>query len=285
MVPLPTTTTDTKARVADVLVSPKWLEQHLDDPAVRIVEVDVSPAAYDAGHIPGAVLWNVYRDLKDADYRLIEPAEIQVLLAHSGITAASTVVLYGYAPALAFWLMKLYRHPDVRILDLSRDRWRARDRPWTTEVPTPQTTSYPLPDQNRRIRADTAAVTAAIDDPATTLLDIRSEAEFCGERFWPSGALEPDGRAGHIPTAVRFAVEDLYDSDGRFRDAMQLADLFAAVGLDTDAGDVISYCTIGGRAATIWFALTYLVGSNRIRLYDGSWAEWGRATTTPVERP
>ena len=109
----------------EVLVHPEWLQAHLSDPHVRVVEVDVSAAAYDEWHIDGAVLWNIYADLKDADYRLAGTAALERLVARSGIGPDSTVVFYGYAPALGLWLMKLYGHPDVRILNCSRDTWRA----------------------------------------------------------------------------------------------------------------------------------------------------------------
>src|SRR6266699_5189519 len=116
---------------SEALVTPEWLEEHLHDPELRVVELDVSPAGYDAGHIDGAVLWNVYADLKDAGYRLAGPAAIENLLARSGISPESTVVLYGYAPAMGLWLMKLYGHGDVRLLDCAKATWREDGRPWT----------------------------------------------------------------------------------------------------------------------------------------------------------
>ena len=282
MASLPTTMDHSENAVVDVLVDARWLAGHLDDPAVRIVEVDVSPVAYEQGHIAGAVLWNVYQDLKDADYQLVDRATTEALVSRSGITPDSTVVFYGYAPAMAFWLLKLYGHRDVRILDCSRDAWTAQQGLWTTDVVLPVPSRYPLPDQDDRIRVDHSAVWAAIGDPATTLLDVRSEAEFRGERFWPSGGLEPGGRAGHIPSAVNFGVDDLYGPDGRIRDLTELRDLFAGSGL-TQSGAVISYCTIGGRACTVWFVLTYLLGYEKARVYDGSWAEWGRLPAVPIE--
>lgn len=175
-----------------VLVEPGWLQEHLDDPALRVVEIDVSPVAYGTGHIQGAVLWNVYRDLKDTDYQLVDEAAVQVLMGRSGIVPGSTVVFYGYAPAMGFWLMKLYGHPDVRILDCPRETWEAGGRPWTTEIPTPAPTRYQLPAQDDRIRADHATVRGAIGDPSRTILDVRTDLEFRGERFWPSGGMFND---------------------------------------------------------------------------------------------
>ena len=265
----------------EALVGAEWLAHHLEDPDLRLVEVDVSRKAYDEGHLPGAVLWNIYQDLKDGDYRLVERAALERLVARSGIRLDSIVVFYGYAPALGFWLMKLYGHPDVRILDCSRDGWRAEGHPWSTVTSEPATSGYHLGDEDLHIRVDRAAVQDAIGRPGTLLLDVRSEAEYDGERFWPSGGPEPNGRAGHVPSAVHQPIDGLYRERGAFLGASDLRNLFSSVDLDR-GHDLITYCTIGGRAATAWFVLTQLLGYERVRVYDGSWAEWGRLPEVPV---
>ena len=267
-----------------VLVDPGWLRAHLADPRVRVVEVDVSPAAYTDWHIDGAVLWNIYADLKDTGYRLAGTAALERLAARSGIGPDSTVVFYGYAPALGLWLMKLYGHADVRILDCSRDTWRAGGHPWSTAASEPLAGGYRLGGEERRIRADRAAVHYSIGQPGTTLVDVRSAAEYRGECFWPSGGMEPGGRAGHVPSAVHQPIDGLYNPDGSFRSSAELRSIFAPAVLD-GGRELITYCTIGGRAATAWFVLTYLLGRGPVRVYDGSWAEWGRAADAPVERP
>ena len=266
-----------------VLVEPDWLEAHLNDPLVRVVEVDVSPTAYDDWHVNGAVLWNVYADLKDAGYRPAEVAALERLVARSGIGPDSTVVFYGYAPALGLWLMKLYGHQDVRILNCSRDTWRAGCRPRSTQVVSVGESAYRLARGDHHLRADQLTVGDAIGDPGCAILDVRSDAEYWGDRFWPSGGMEPGGRAGHVPSAIHQPIDGLYSADGSFRSASELRRLFSSVDLHSDQ-ELITYCTIGGRAATAWFVLTYLLGHDRVRVYDGSWAEWGRMAGAPVER-
>ena len=270
-----------------VLVDPGWLQARLRDPSVRVVEVDVSRRAYDEWHIDGAVLWNVYADLKDADYRLADDATLQQLFARSGIRSDSTVVFYGYAPALGFWLMKLYGHADVRILDCSRDTWQGEDRPRSATAAEPVASGYTVSGQDGRLRADHAAVRDGIADPGVRILDVRTAAEYCGERFWPSGGMEPGGRPGRVPGAVHQPIDGLYDDRGAFRPGTELRSVFAAADAADPRrpGELITYCTIGGRASTAWFVLSYLLGHENVRVYDGSWAEWGRMTGTPVERP
>jgi thiosulfate/3-mercaptopyruvate sulfurtransferase len=266
----------------DVLVDAEWLKQHLSDPGVLVVEVDVSAAAYNDWHIDGAVLWNIYSDLKDAEYRPVGRAALQRLVTRSGINGDSTVVFYGYAPALGFWLLRLYGHPDVRILDCSRDAWRAAGYPQSCAPNERRPGSFTLGEAGGSLRADRVAVLDAVGRVGTTLVDVRSAEEYRGERFWPSGAMDPDGRPGHVPSAVHQPIDGLYREDGSFRSPAELRERFGPSVLD-GGDELITYCTVGGRAATAWFVLAHLIGRDRVRVYDGSWAEWGRMRGAPVE--
>lgn len=265
----------------DVLVDPGWIAGHLDDPDLAVVEVDVSAAAYDAGHIPGAVLWNAYADLRDPEYAPIDAGEFESLASRCGLTPAATVVVYGYAAHLGFWLLKRYGHASVRLMDGSRERWPQSGREWSTEAPSAQPSRYALGDQGPDLEVGCDELLSAPEDPVPAMLDVRSAAEFSGECFWPSGAVESAGRAGHIPGAIHMPYEELRDRDGDFKRPDELRSLFAEHGV-VPGRPVVTYCTIGNRAAQAWFALTYLLDFPDARVYYGSWAEWGTRPQTPV---
>ncbi len=268
------------------LVDTEWLAAHLADPDVCVVEIDVSPKAYTAGHIDGAVLWNVYADVLQPDYRIVERARFAELLSRSGIRPETTVVVYGYAASLGFWLLTYYGHPRVSLLDGSRAAWLAEQRPVTNEVPQPASSGYDELDFGELqdpIRARRDQVLRAIDDPAVRLMDVRSIPEYTGARFWPSLPPEGDQRGGHMPGAVLVPIEDTWAADGRFKPVAELRRYYEGHGFASD-GNIITYCAVGGRASQAWFVLTRLLGYPSVRVYDGSWVEWGMLPDVPVAR-
>lgn len=265
----------------EVRVDPDWIAAHLDDDNVRLIEVDVSPAAYESGHIPGAVLWNAYSDLRDSAYLPVGRDELARLLSLAGVEATSTLVFYGYGVALGFWLMRAQGHEDVRLLEGDRQQWPASGREWSTEAPAPARSPYQLAAENLEIQASRQTVEAAIEDPETILLDVRSELEFDGERFWPSGAAADAGRAGHLPGAVNVPIERLREDDGSLRGVGELRSVLERSGVGPQMS-VIAYCTIANRASQAWFGLTQLLGYPDVRVYYGSWVEWGKRIDTPI---
>jgi thiosulfate/3-mercaptopyruvate sulfurtransferase len=182
------------------------------------------------------------------------------------------------------WLLTLWGHPITRVLDCSRDHWRAAGHPWSNQRAQPATCSYDLGDEHPDIRAGRSEVQTAIGQPGTAVLDVRSAAEYRGERFWPSGAMEPGGRAGHVPSALHQPLAGLYSDDGSFRPVDDLRAIFPSTDLGKDT-KIITYSTMGGRAATAWFVLSHLLGYRNVKVYAGSWAEWGRLPGTPIEVP
>ena len=257
------------------LVGPDWIAARVDDPSVRVVEVDVSSAAFDAGHIPGAVLWNAYGDLRPTDYRPLPPSEFARVLSRSGIEPDTTVVFYGYGAYLGHWLMRSYGHRSVCLMDGPREQWVEDGFGWSIEIPAPAA-SEPAIAPERSDLSTQADVLRLIGDPDAVIVDVRSREEFAGERFWPSGGMQEGGRAGHIPGAVWLPVDIARDSAEYVRDVCE--------GAAVDPGrHVVVYCTIGNRASQVWYVLKHRLGYPRVSVYYGSWAEWGTTREAPVE--
>jgi thiosulfate/3-mercaptopyruvate sulfurtransferase len=267
---------------SSVLVDADWVAAHLDDPDVRVIEVDVSSAAYDEGHIPGAILWDAYKDLRHSDFSSINKAEFEAVLARSGLTPDTTVVFYGYAPVLGYWLLDRHGHERMKVMDGPREQSAGEGREWSTGVPEPDSTSYVSDGGHVGLLASMAEVQDAIGDPGTVILDVRSPEEFSGERFWPSRAAEDVGRAGHVPGAVHVPVSVLTGEDDAPADPERLRAVYEEAGVTPDK-KVITYCTIGNRASQVAFVLKHELGYPDVALYYGSWSQWGHQPDKPIE--
>jgi thiosulfate/3-mercaptopyruvate sulfurtransferase len=267
---------------AESLVDTKWIASHLTDPNVRLIESDVAAKAYNSGHIPGAVLWNAYTDLRDPSYVPIDRSGLEQLLSRSGITPQTTVVVYGYSGPLGFWLLKANGHQDVRLLAGSRDQWAKSGHEWSVDVPEVQETLYSFGPADTELIASRQDVESAIGNQSQMVLDVRAEAEFTGEQFWPSGATEDVGRAGHVPGATNIPIALLRQEDETLKSADELREVFQRAGVTPDK-ELITYCTIGNRAAQAWFGLKYILGYPNVRVYYGSWVEWGKLPDTAIE--
>jgi thiosulfate/3-mercaptopyruvate sulfurtransferase len=272
----------------DVLVTTEWVAQHLTDPKVRVVEVDVDTTAYDQGHVPGAAGWNWTTELCDTVVRDIAPkAKIEALLGGTGIDKTTTIVLYGdnnnWFAAWAFWQLKIYGHEDVRIMDGGRKKWLAEGRDLSTDKPSFRATSYEATDPDLSLRAYLPEVQQAVKARSAALIDVRGPQEFTGEILAPPGLPETCQRGGHIPGAKNVPWGKACNDDGTFKSREDLLALYGAQGVTGDT-PVIAYCRIGERSSHTWFALKYLLGFENVKNYDGSWTEWGNLVGAPVEK-
>ena len=274
-----------------ILVTSDWLAEHLDDPSVRVVEVDEDTDAYHRGHIRGAVAVNWTADLQDPLRRDFVTAESFAKLQDNlGIGNDTTVVLYGgnnnWFAAYAYWYYKVYGHQDVRLLDGGRKLWELEGRELTTEAPSATATSgYTTAKPDLSIRAFRDQVAEHLGKADAALIDVRSPEEFRGEKLAPDHLPQEQAqRPGHIPGAANIPWAKAVDATtGKFLEPDALRSLYAGVGVTPDK-DVVAYCRIGERSAHTWFVLRELLGYERVRNYDGSWTEWGSLVGVPIER-
>ena len=275
----------------ETLVSTDWLAANLERPDLRVVESNEDPLVYPSGHIPGAVEIDWQRDLNDPlcrDY--LDGAHFAALARRHGIAPETTVVFYGdksnWWACYAFWVFQLFGHRRARVLDGGRLRWVAEGRPVSREVPAWPEARYPVPVRDdSRIRAFRRQVAEHVS-AGRPLVDVRSPEEYSGARLhMPDYPNEGALRGGHIPGARNIPWARAVDpASGEFLAAAELERIYVGgAGLRPDA-DVVAYCRIGERSSHTWFVLTYLLGFQKVRNYDGSWTEWGNLVGAPIER-
>jgi thiosulfate/3-mercaptopyruvate sulfurtransferase len=274
-----------------VLVDGAWLQEHLDDPTIRIVESNEDVLLYDTGHIPGAVHIDWRGDLQDNVQRdYIAPAKFAEVCDQNGIAADTTVVFYGdksnWWAAYALWAFRLFGHVKVKLLDGGRDKWKADGRPLTRDKPSHARTNYPMPRKrfDQEIRAFFADALAH-SQARKPLIDVRSPGEYRGEiTHMPEYPQEGVLRGGHVPGARSVPWKTAANDDGTFKSFDDLKKIYTDnLGLKKD-DDIIAYCRIGERSSHTWFVLTYLLGYDKVRNYDGSWTEWGNTVRAPIEK-
>jgi len=268
------------------LVDADWVEAHLGDDNVVLVEVDEDTSAYDKNHIRGAVRLDWKKDLQDPVRRdFVDKAQFETLLSQRGVSNDDTVVLYGgnnnWFAAYAYWYFKLYGHEDVRLLDGGRKKWELDSRELVGDAPDRPATTYTAKEQDRSIRAFRDEVEAAIGQK--NLVDVRSPDEFAGRLLAPAHLpQEQSQRPGHIPTARNIPWSQAANDDGTFKSDDELRTLYGDKGVDLGK-DTIAYCRIGERSAHTWFVLHELLGQPNVKNYDGSWTEWGSLVGVPIE--
>ena len=270
---------------SDVLVDADWVEAHIDDPKVVIVEVDEDTSAYDKNHIKNAVRIDWKKDLQDPVRRdFVDQAGFEALLSAKGIANDDTVVLYGgnnnWFASYAYWYFKLYGHDAVKLLDGGRKKWELDSRDLVAAVPERAATTYQAKAQDASIRAFRDDVTAAIG--SQNLVDVRSPDEFSGKLLAPAHLpQEQSQRPGHVPSARNIPWSKNANDDGTFKSDEELTELYAEEQVDL-AKDTIAYCRIGERSALTWFVLHELLGVSNVKNYDGSWTEYGSLVGVPI---
>jgi thiosulfate/3-mercaptopyruvate sulfurtransferase len=272
----------------EMLVDTAWVSEHGRDAGIRLVEVDVDTAAYDQGHISGAIAWNWTTQLCDTVQRDIIPKDaFEKLMADSGVGNDTTVILYGdnnnWFAAWALWQMKIYGHKDVRLMNGGRKKWLAEGRELTPELPSVAKQTYRAKEPDMSLRAFLPEVQRAFENSSHMLVDVRSPDEFTGKVLSPPGLPETCQRGGHIPGAKSIPWGMACKEDGSFKSADELAALYQSKGVNEDK-PTIAYCRIGERSSHTWFVLKYLLGYRDVKNYDGSWTEWGNLVRAPVEQ-
>ena len=269
------------------LVSTQWVAEHLNDPNVRLIEVDVDTSAYGTGHIQGAVGVNWTTQLGDPVRRDIPSGEAWAkLLSEAGVSPDTRIIFYGdnnnWFAAFAYWVSKIYGHQNAALMNGGRKKWELENRPFTTDAPHPSATNYPVRQADLKYRAFLRDV---LDRPSSsTLVDVRSPAEFSGEVIAPPGMTETAQRAGHVPGANNIPWAQAANEDGTFKSRDELQQLYGNKGVTGDK-EVIAYCRIGERSSHTWFVLKELLGFNNVKNYDGSWTEYGSVIGVPIENP
>ena len=273
----------------DVLVETQWVADHLDDPNVRLIEAAFDKEKYDLGHIPGALPWTWNEDFQHPLLKDVPDKEgWESLLERTGIANDTTVVVYG-APSksyatYAFWLLTIYGHRDVRLMNGGIEKWAAESRPLTTDLPTvtPKTYQANKPDWTTRALRD--LVHESIDHPSRILVDVREPEEYYGKLYAAWELPEKGGqRGGRIPSAVNILWTRVLEDDGTFKPVEAIQEIYSSQGVSED-NEVITYCVIGARSSHSWFVLKYLLGYPQVRLYDGSWLEWGGLIGVPIDK-
>jgi len=273
----------------DMLVDTDWVANHLEDPNVRIVESDEDYLLYETGHIPGSVKMDWFTVLQHPVRRdFLTKEQFEQLCSEAGIANDTAVVFYGdksnWFACYALWLFQYYGHQNCKIMDGGRLKWEKEARPMTKDVPSYPETDYKAQAPNEAIRAYRDHVFSHIDRNLP-LVDVRSPKEFTGELLhMPGYPQEGAQRGGHIPGAANIPwAQATNEEDGTFKSAGELRKLYEQHDITPDK-EVIAYCRIGERSSHTWFALTYLLGYDDVKNYDGSWTEWGNLVGAPIEK-
>ncbi len=274
----------------DVLVSTEWVAAHLNDDSIRLLESNEDVLLYDTGHIPGAQKIDWQEDLNDAVVRdYVGQQQFQTLMEQLGVSNDTTIVFYGdksnWWATYAFWVFQLFGHTNAKVMDGGRQKWVDEGRELSTDKSSYPAASYSAPARND------AAIRAMRDEVLShqqaglPLVDVRSPAEYSGELLHMADyPQEGSLRGGHIAGARNVPWARAANDDGTFKNADDLRAIYEEEQGLSSSDNIVAYCRIGERSSHTWFVLSYLLGYDTVRNYDGSWTEWGNAVGLPIEK-
>ena len=277
-------------KIPDVVVSTEWVANNLHKGDIRIIESNEDPLLYSAGHIPGAVEVDWQADLNDQlrrDY--LDKEKFESLMSKIGVTNDTTVIFYGdksnWWACYSFWVFHLFGHTKAKIMDGGKNKWQLEKRELTKDRPNYPSSNYSaLTRDDTKIRAFREEVLQHISQNKQ-LVDVRSPGEYSGEKLHMEGYPQEGAlRGGHIPGAKSVPWSRATNEDGSFKKYSDLVDIYLKEQGLNQNDDTIAYCRIGERSSHTWFVLTYLLGFNNVKNYDGSWTEWGNLVGVPIEK-
>ena len=270
----------------ETLVDTQWLAEHLEDSNIRIIEMDSDSKSYDEGHIPGSVFWSAFALLLPNMRTNFDLKAIAKLLSNSGISNDTIIIAahrsYSASSGLIFWLLKIFGHQDVRILNGGCPKWQQENLPLSSEATVVTPTRYHPQPMDNSLRASSTDVKQAIGQSDRIILDVRTPQEYRGEIYLQQPP-QKDERAGHITGAVNLCYELAHNKDTTFKSAPELQQMCDDLGITPDKL-IIPYCAVGGRSAHVWFILKYLLGYSQVKNYDGSWNEWSRISDSFISK-
>jgi thiosulfate/3-mercaptopyruvate sulfurtransferase len=274
----------------EALVSTDWLATHLNSPDVRIVDASWylpamkrdPKAEYAAGHIPGAVFFDIDEISDDSSpYPHMLPSSIKFTsrVQKLGLGDGNRIVIYDGYPMISaprvWWMFRHFGHKDVAVLDGGLNKWKAEGRPLEDLPPMPRQRHFSARTNTTLVR-DTEGVKDALTGKAQ-VIDVRAANRFSGEAPEP----RPGLRSGHMPGAINLPWEGLIDPQrGTMLPAEQLKAKIEAAGVDINR-PIVTSCGSGISACILALGL-HLIGARDVSVYDGSWAEWGGRPDTPV---
>ena len=265
------------------LVSTEWLENELNNENVIIIDVR-KKEQYDAGHIPGAYHMTpgeVFQQEINGVKGMLPPvSHIEKNLSIIGATPDSTIVLYDGNSNLwssrGLWVLDVYGHKDTKLLDGVWGKWESEGKEISTSSPNGKSSNYKFKSSpNNNLIAGIDEIIESIDDPSKIVCDTRSPEEYSGKDVRAE-------RGGHIPNSKNVNWVMGVNDGGEFKSANELKELYEGAGI-TDGETIYTLCQTAVRATHTWFILTDLLGEANVKVYDGSWTEWGNDSSLPIE--